>query len=246
MTATVLPPSPSPSPLPSVQLSSDQRFVFVRATLMPDEVLTARRTESLRRQILFALAGLLALLVAWYAISWFQTHSANGDLSDANHRSALLHAEQAQYAPLVRAQAEAASIETQLVHLMVGDLQWQAMLTTLQKQARSDVTIAAVNASITTGAAAAGTVPAAGGLSIGVLNTSGKQAVGTLTITGTARDKNAVASYVDRLATVKGLATPYVASVSQDQTGHWLYTVQVVITTDALGGRFTVAARGGK
>jgi hypothetical protein len=248
MATTIVPPSPSPTPSSAPRpMPGDLRMVHVRANLMPDEVIVARRTEALRRKLLLALAALLAVLIAWYAVSWLQTNSSQSDLDDANHRSAVLHGQQAQYGPLVTAQAQASGIASRLAWLMVGDTQWKPMLAALHAAAGRDVTIATISGSITAGAAAAGSSPSnAAGLGIQVLNISGKQAVGTIQITGGARDKSAVAAFVDRLATLKGIATPFVANVSQDQTGHWIYTVQAVVTTDALGGRYSAAARGGK
>jgi Tfp pilus assembly protein PilN len=212
-------------------------------------VIVARRTEALRRKIVLALAALLALLVAWYGLSWLQTKSSHGDLDDANHHSAALHGQQAQYAPLVTAQNQSAAIAAQLSALMVGDLQWKQMLAALHAAAGTDVTVGSISGSITAGAAAVGssaTANSVNGAGIQVLNTSGRQAVGTIQITGGARDKDAVATYVDRLGSVKGIATPFVSSVSQDPSGHWVYTVQAVVTTDALGGRYAAPARGGK
>jgi hypothetical protein len=77
-----------------------------------------------------------------------------------------------------------------------------------------------------------------------VLNQSGKLQVGSLTIIGTAPDKNAVAAYIDSLAKVAGLAAPYPASLAT--TGHTLtFSASVIITSDALGGRYAPANHGG-
>jgi Tfp pilus assembly protein PilN len=214
---------------------------------MPDEVLIARRTEALRQQILFALVGLVALLVAWYAVVWFGTHSSNNDLDDANHRTTALVDQQRQYQPLVSAQNDAAAIQTQLRNLMVGDLQWRSMLATLRAQGGKDVDVTGVTGTITSGAASAagGTTGSADG--IDVLNQTGKQQVGTLTITGTAHDKNSVAAFVDRLGKVTGLASPLPTSLTT-ANGTMTFTINVVVTTDALGGRYATQApqQGGK
>lgn len=79
-----------------------------------------------------------------------------------------------------------------------------------------------------------------------MLNQSGVTPVGTLAITGTAREKRAIAAFVDKLGSMRGLATPYLASVSTDASGVLTFTVDVVVTTDALGGRFAATTSGGK
>lgn len=245
MATTIVPPAPAAEPRPT---PGEARVVLVRANLMPDEVLVARRTEALRRQIVVALVGLAALLAAWYAVAWFGTHSSHNDLDDANHRTTALQDQQQAYAPLVSAQNAASAIQAQLHNLMVGDLQWRTMLATLRAEAGNGVSVTDVTGTITSGAAsAAGSAGGAGSAgSIDVLNQSGKQQVGTLTIDGTAHDKNAVAAFVDRLGKVKGLASPYLTSLTSAQ-GTINFTINVVITTDALGGRYaTPAQQGGK
>ena len=73
-----------------------------------------------------------------------------------------------------------------------------------------------------------------------VLNQTGKPAIGTLSVTGTARDPRSVAAYADQLATVKGLTAPLISSVTS--TDHTLtFTVDLIVTTEAFGGRYAVS-----
>src|SRR5439155_488134 len=53
----------------------------------------------------------------------------------------------------------------------------------------------------------------------------------------TSRDRTTLATYLDKLATVKGLAVPYPVSVL-GKDGKLTFTVQLVLTTDVLGGRY--------
>jgi hypothetical protein len=64
--------------------------------------------------------------------------------------------------------------------------------------------------------------------------------VGSLTIAGTSKDKRSVADYADRLAKVKGLTAPFITSVTA-LGGKVTFTVNVLITSDALGGRYAAA-----
>lgn len=236
MSTTLTPrPSPRPSPGPMYTTSGPVRFVAIRADLLPEELITSRRVVRLKRKVVIGLAGLLVLLIAWYALSAWGTSGAKDALSAAQHKAVTLQNQQKQYQPLVTAQGQATQISTALTQLMAGDVQWKSMLAKVRSSAKNGVTVDSVNASMTAGAAGAGQTPTAGGLS--VLNQSGKQQVGTLTITGSAPDKNAVAAYVDTLAKVKGLAAPFPASVT-GVGGKLTYSVSVIITSDALGGRY--------
>jgi hypothetical protein len=61
--------------------------------------------------------------------------------------------------------------------------------------------------------------------------------VGTLTVTGTAADKRSVAAFADSLSTVPGLTAPLISNVQGDTHGV-NYTINLVITTAAFGGRY--------
>lgn len=237
MATTILPPAPPPE---SHTAPSSARFVTINADLLPPEITAKRRLAHLKRRILFGLVALVVVLVAWYALAMLRTSQANSDLSSAQHQNRVLQVQQQQFGPLVAAQAKSAAIKTQLTKLMIGDVRWKDMLATLRQNATPGIQITSISASMSSGALAAGSGGDAG---LGVLNESGKRPVGTLAITGTAPDKNAVAAYVDKLSQVTGLAAPFPASVTGDK-GALIFTVNVIITSDALGGRYATN-RGG-
>ena len=116
MATTMIPhpqPSPAPRPSPVANPGGSLRFVAVRANLMPDEVIDARRTDVVRRRVVIGLGALLVLLLAGFASAWLQTSSAKGDLSDQQHRTQALLDQQHDYAPLVAAQAQTADDQRQ-------------------------------------------------------------------------------------------------------------------------------------
>jgi hypothetical protein len=239
-TTMIPPPVPGPdvrpTPVPSGQ---SLRFVAVRANLMPDEVIDARRTDVVRRRVLFGLAGLLALLLVGFGSAWLQTASANGDLSDQQHRTRALQDQQQDYAPLVAAQAQTAAINGQLAQLMVGDVRWQNMLATVRSDAPPGVGVTSVSSQITT--SAVGATPASGTSSVyAALNATGKTPIGTLTLVGTADNKDQVAGYADRLAGEPGLVSPVVSNYNAT-TRPFTFTIAAIVTSDALGGRYHVA-----
>ncbi|MBN9620713.1 MAG: hypothetical protein J0H43_13445, partial [Actinobacteria bacterium] len=72
------------------------------------------------------------------------------------------------------------------------------------------------------------------------LNQTGQATVGSLLVAGSAPDKGTVAAYADQLATVTGLTAPLVTSVNA--AGRSVsFTLDVVITAQALGGRYKPA-----
>lgn len=238
MSTLALPESLPPAPEPIYPAGDPVHQVAIWANLLPDELISARRLTALKRRLALALAALLVLLVGAYAYSAWSTSQARDDLGRAQLKAAQLQHKQSEYTPLVTAQSSAERITTSLRQLMAGDLQWTELLDVLRTSAAPGVTIQNVNATI---------APATKTSGLGVLNQSGKQQVGTITITGSAPDKSTLAAYVDALAAVKGLAAPFPASAI-GQSGGLSFSINVLITSDALGGRFGLPATtpGGK
>lgn len=240
MTALATPPAPVTRPRPG----DEARVVTVFANLLPDEVVAGRRLRALQRNIVFGLFGLVVVLVAVYALSWWQTENSRTDLGDQQQRTTSLQNRLKDYGPLLAAQSEAAGISQTLSTLMTYDLSWRDLVNRVQKQSHGDVVVTGVTGTVID--PTTGTVTAPTGLAL--LNNSGKTAVGTLTITGTSHDKRSLAAFVDRLSSVRGMTVPLPASITATQTP-LTYSISALITVDALGGRFTQpppAAAGGK
>lgn len=232
MATTLIPPTPpAPRPAPGNDVV---RFVAIRADLLPDEVRSARQTVALRHRVLIALCVVVALLVGWYGYSWWQTSSARNDLSAAQHKGDGLQSQVLEFTPLVRAQSQVQAIQAQLRLLMTGDLSWQSLLGTLRAKAPHGVEITAVSGTVNA-AAAGGTASS--------LNRSGSPTVGQLTVTGSAPDKRTTAAYADALGTVKGLTAPLITSVTSANNAV-TFTVSLLITSDALGGRYATPTGG--
>ena len=243
MATTMIPtpqPSPAPRPSPVANPGGSLRFVAVRANLMPDEVIDARRTDVVRRRVVIGLGTLLVFILAGFASAWLQTSSSKGDLSDQQHRTQALLDQQHVYAPLVAAQAQTAAINTKLTQLMVGDVRWQNMLATIRGDAPAGVGVTSVSSQITTAAAGNTAAAACSALIYSALNGTGKTPIGTLTVIGTANNKDQVAGYGDKLAGVTGLVTPVVTNYNATARP-FTFTITAIITSDALGGRYHVA-----
>jgi Tfp pilus assembly protein PilN len=226
MATTLIPPTPSPRPP-----AAKAQHVAVRAHLLPDEIVSARQTEVVRKQVLLGLAIVVALLVGWFGLSWWQTHSANDQLSTAQQQGVALQRQQRQFEPLVTAITQTANINGQLQQLMAGDLSWNQMLATVRKKAPSGISVGSIDGMITAGAAAGSDTTPDPGTS--VLNSSGKPTIGSLTVTGLAHDKRSIAAYADQLGTVPGLTAPLISNLQLDNRV-FTFTIGAVITSDAL------------
>jgi Tfp pilus assembly protein PilN len=238
VTALATPPAPVTRPRPG----DEARVVTVFANLLPEEVVAGRRLRALQRNIVFGLFGLVVVLVAVYALSWWQTENSRTDLNDQQQRTTALQNRLKDYGPLLKAQTEAAGISQTLSTLMANDLSWRDLINRLQKQAHGDVVITGVSGSVID--PTSGTGPSG----LALLNDTGKTVVGTLTITGNSHDKRSLAAFVDRLASVRGMTVPLPASITAEQSP-LTYSISALITADALGGRFTQtppAPAGGK
>jgi hypothetical protein len=243
MATTMIPqPQPGPAVRPSpVAGGQSLRFLAVRANLMPDEVIDARRTEVVRRRVLIGMGTLLALLLVGFGTTWLQTESAKGDLSDQQHRAKALLDQQYNYAPLVEAQNDTAAINTKLTQLMVGDVRWQPMYATVRSDAPAGVGVTSISAQITTATAGATATAGSGGAPpFGALTGTGQTVIGTLTVIGTVGSEDQAAAYADRLGTETGVVNPVIQNMDLT-TRPFTFTIAAILTADALGGPYHVA-----
>lgn len=235
--ATTLVHEPPAAKLPA---GDGTRFVSVRANLLPAEIISARQIEVVRKQVVLGLVLVVALLIGWFGLSWWQTQLANSDLDDAQHQTTALQNQQTAFGPLVNAQNQSNTIHGQLHNLMTADLPWTKMLTRIRDAAPTGVRLTGINASVTAGVPAA---TAGGATSLGngtVLNATGQLTVGQVAVSGSAGTKSAVAAYVDKLGGVPGL-TAAVPSAVTSVGGSVTFTINVLITSQALGGRYAAA-----
>ena len=211
-----------------------QRFVAIRAMLLPDEIVRARRLETVRRQVLLGLVTVVALVVAWFGLSWWQTTTARSDLSDAQHRGAALLLQQNQFHRLVSAQVQTAQIHQQLTTLMADDVPWSKLLGSLRAHAPQGITLTTVTATMN----ATGITSSTGATNQVMLNGTGKPTVGTLTIAGVAASKTGVAAYADALNRLTGVTGALITSVTTvNRTVNFVVTT--ALTSDVLGGRYS-------
>lgn len=219
---------------PAPSASDPLRIPHIFADLLPEEIINARRGTRARRRVIAALVGLTVLMAVWYGLAHYHTYLAAESVVAAEDGTRRLTRQQSEYDNVVKAQADAQAVSAQLAKLLANDLQWSALLASLQAAAPDGVTITTVSGSV--GVAAEAGAPAG--------SSAGSPPVGVLTVSGTAPSKPAVAAYVDALATVPGTANPLLSDASQNLE-KVQFTVRLELTKAALAGRFTPTKEAG-
>jgi Tfp pilus assembly protein PilN len=235
MTATL---SPNPASIPERSL----RMLAISANLLPEEVTDARRTRKIRLVVASAVAGLAAVVAAWYGLAAYQTAAAESEVAALQDRAASLRSQQNQFTELAGVQTQSTAIEAELRKLMRTDQRWADLLTAAEKAAPAGVKLMVVNATATSGKPVSGAAAAAA--NGGLPNTSGQTLAGTLTLTGSAPDKPAVAAYVTALRKATGVVNVELVSATKDDQGRMSFTVDAAVSTKLAGTRFT--PQGGK
>jgi len=238
---TTIAPPPMPAETPRFDTGEPTRLVRVCANLMPEEIITARAVRKVQVRLVIALVMLVALIGVSYGYAKWQTGSAEDDLAGAQRAAVSLQSQAAKYQQLQAAQAQAAQIQSTLSTIMAGDLQWSALIGKLQAGAGPGVAITSLAGNLTAADQAAASA------SPNPLAQPGVTVVGTLSISGTAPDSNSVGTFVNMLSKITGLTDPVPTTVN-GQRGAYTFSINVSLTSAALGGRFsptTAAAASG-
>ncbi|MEV6634018.1 hypothetical protein AB0M54_25035 [Actinoplanes sp. NPDC051470] len=226
---TLMPLDPALSP------QQVTRVLTITASLLPEEVVAARRARRTRGWVLAVVGAVILALAGWYVVADRGALDASTELESVTAEQSRLQRKQAGYGEVVNTQSENITITKQLKTLMAKDLQWAGLIETLRDTGRpSSVSLQGITATLVADKAAT-TAPV-------LPSTSGAATIGTITLIGTAPDKPSVARYVETLTQVSTLANPYVTTVTQSgKTVTFVLTVDV--TTRALCGRFTTKCK---
>jgi hypothetical protein len=201
----------------------------VAANLLPDEVVHARRTRAVRRAVIFAMVPVLAVLAGAYGLATVRISLAERDLARAEKDTTFLQGQEQSYSEVTRTRAKSAQIVRQLHTLFADDIAFAKLFRPLQDVAPDGIKLTDLSASKTTGKGGTYQLPGAPGV----------QVVGRLTVAGSAPSKAVVASYVDALLKVHGVANPLLTNIATTDNGVQ-FSVQADITAAAVGGRYTV------
>lgn len=220
---------------PELTVATEQplRIPRIAANLLPPEVTDARRSGRIRRIVLVALASFALLVGAWYAGASFLTAEARDDLAVVQEDVRRVQRQQEEFSELTQVQTEMKMISARLQILLAQDLQWKNVLNTVRGAAPTGVQVTGLTAQVARDSAAG-----SGAATVQLPNPTGDTAIGEVTLTGYAPDKEAVAAYVDALAKQKAVGNPMlIGTVLQNES--FQFTIRVEITTKALGGRYT-------
>jgi type IV pilus assembly protein PilN len=195
--------------------------------LTPPELIAARKVRVVRRALAVGLVIVLLLSLAAFGYAWTQKRSAADDLASVQNDTTRLQSEQNRYGNVVRIQSATKQIQSQIAGLMAADVDSAQLLGQIRAQLPANMIIGQLsvvaNESSTSNSSAGGAL----------LDGSGLVHIGTVSLSGTAKRLTDVATFVDRLGTIKGIVQPYPAdTVMLGSTV--TFSLQLTLTSDLL------------
>jgi Tfp pilus assembly protein PilN len=229
-TTTLLPLDPAISP------EHVNRVLPIRANLLPAEITAARNARRTR----VVLAGMVVLVVVlvggWYWHADKQRDLVNTDLASVTKQVDTIRKETRsdEYKTVTTKIETRDQIVADLKQALAKDMPWQTLLDSLRSTATSKkVTLGSI----------------VGALDEDPNGTSAaSDTVGTMTLTGEARDKPTIAGFVDAVAKVPGMTDVYLTAANQKDATTWTFTLTTSIKTSYLCGRYSTktCTSGGK
>lgn len=206
-----------------------------QVNLLPPEIIARAALRGVQRGLGLVVLGAVVVvgLLAHQASS--AVGSAQGSLAAATSEQAGLRAQTAQYADVTAAYARATAVQQLVVTAMGSEVRYSRFLNDLAVSLPPNVwlTNASWNQPNAASAVGSGTPSVAGSL-------------GTVTFTGVAYSHDDVAVWLEALARQKGYASPYLQSSTAGLIGSRptvTWTASVVLTSEALSGRFVTTGR---
>ncbi|MFI5492844.1 PilN domain-containing protein [Actinoplanes sp. NPDC051859] len=236
---------------PAVSQQRTNRLLTISASLLPEEVVNHRRTRRVRALVILFVIVVALACGAWVVHEKRLEQEASAELDAVNIEVVDLQRAKNKYANVVKIQNEGAELKRELETVMGNDLNWAALVLLLRTVGPENLTVEGISGKIPEVSgpetSTSGTLP----------STSKAGAIGTLTVTGTAKDKKTIAQYVDNIAEETTVGNPYVTSASAgdaDEEGAsgdaepWEFSIDVEITKASLCGEFGKACKkvGGK
>ncbi len=210
------------------------RIPAIRAHLLPEEIKAGRNAKRTRVGLIGAVIIVIVGLAGWYVVALQQLSSANDNLATATDQVQRAQAAKKDYVGVTRVIADRDAVTGDLKSLLANDLPWATTLDTLRKNAKdSEVTIDVIGGTVLQDTSIATTA-------LGSAKGQTVTTVATLSITGTGPDKKHIATFLDKLAALKGVSDPYLTTASNGENG-LSYALTAKITSAALCGRFTTA-----
>jgi hypothetical protein len=214
---------------PALTTQQVSRIPAIRANLLPSEITSGRNARRTRFVLVGAVILVALLLGLWYVYAVQQKEAADKDLAAAAEQVRVTQKHKNTFNELTGMITQQETIAAKLADLLAADLPWAATLDKVRSTgAAANVTIAEMTGSLNSTDDVA----------------ANSKVVGTIALTGSAADKKTIANFVDNLATLDGIANPYL-TVANEEENSVSFTLTAEITTDARCGRYTTPCKTG-
>ena len=199
-----------------------------RVNLLPPEIIEERRFRRLQTVLAGCLFGTVVLAAAGVAWAQFGVTGAQDDLETVRAETARLQSEQTRYAEVPKRLAELESARTAREKAMGNDVLWFRFLTDLAVNTPDGTVLQSVSISLTGGASSDALAP---------------NGLGTVKVTGKAGRFVDVASWLDDVAKVSGLAGVSLQSATRAESAAGNapqigWSGSAVVTSAALSHRY--------
>ena len=232
-----------------------------RVNLLPPEIAVRARLRRAQVRMGAALSASLLAILALHQAAASSARSASHDLELAEAHGVVLIAQQRSYSDVPKVDAELSRAKANLQTAMGSEIRWSLVLDDLSRLVPAGVWLtstqfvqaAATAPSMTaptTPGSATPTTPASPTTPTSPTMPAIASSLGTVSFTGSAASKAAVATWLEAMAEVPGFANPYVTSISDTPqatgNGAVAFTSTVSITDKALSNRYVVSKGAGQ
>lgn len=221
---------------PAVQLWNTMPGWGIAADLTPPELIRSRELNTLRKWLGAGLVVLLLVCAGGYVVAARQHSAASATLNGVQAQTRQLQSGERAYASVTQIQGTVGEIRGQLAQLMGSDVDLVKFLRRLRGTLPTQMTIS--SEAVTISLAGAAVAPA--GTATSALST-----IGAVTISGTGRALDNLATYVDNLQAIPGVVD--VNPTTNVLSGHVVhYSLSLNLTSAILSHRFDVSRTGTK
>ncbi|HZC74072.1 MAG TPA: hypothetical protein VE442_25525 [Jatrophihabitans sp.] len=209
----------------------------IAANLLPPEIITARRVRVLRKTVAIVLAAVVLLCASGYVYARWQSHTASTALRSEQARTAELQQQEGKYNDVVQMERSVAGVQAQIASLLGNDVDVPRLITAMLRQLPAGATVSQLDVTF-----ASGTSSTSGSTSTSdgsVLDTSGLPHIGTVTLTGQARNIGDVARFATSVAGLRGVVEAYPTSQQSSADGVQ-FNIALTLTDQVLSHRYSV------
>lgn len=206
------------------------RTAVARVDLLPEGLDDARNFRRVQLGLGLALTVVVGLVGAAYVIGAGHVTQAEDALATEQSRTVQLQAQQARYGDVPAIDREVAAAESAQRAVTAFDVSWFAMLNSIAENTPANTSITSLTVALDPAATAPG-----GAGAVAATDPLGVQGVGSVSLIGSTVSQDKVASMLEGLARVPGLAHPLVStSTYAADSGVVTYDTSATITHDAL------------